>query len=189
VKHCPNPDCVHLAETGRAGEFRDSIEKCSDCGAVLAGGPPPEVEPGRLAWSRVEVPADPHLLRQARAALETAGIPSVTQKAGKTGHMLGGEALAMELFVPEHLAQEAAVTLERALHAPVPLPDDDDLEFVGEDDAPISAEADAGDPGCPRCAADSVTRAPEPVAERRGLLSRLLRPGRDWQCLACGHRW
>ncbi len=203
MKHCPNADCVHLAETGRAGEFRDEILRCSDCGAELAAGPPPEAERGRLAWSRLETPLDAHALRLARAALESAGIPSVTQQAGKTGRMLTPGAPAEDLYVPEHLAADAALVLEQALHDPVPLPDDEDLEFVGEDEMPIAGDGDtpaagdgevpmaSGEPAaaCPRCGSASITRSPEPVGERRGLLARLLRSPRTWHCLACTHRW
>ncbi len=210
MKHCPNADCVHLAETGRAGEFRDEILRCSDCGAELAAGPPPEAERGRLAWSRLETPLDAHALRLARAALESAGIPSVTQQAGKTGRMLTPGAPAEDLYVPEHLAADAALVLEQALHDPVPLPDDEDLEFVGEDERPIEGDdatrAGSGDAAvsseaapsmaggapaaaCPRCGSACITRSPEPVGERRGLLARLLRSPRTWHCLACTHRW
>ncbi len=39
MKHCPNQQCPHLQAHGIASEYRDEIEKCSECGTPLVDGP------------------------------------------------------------------------------------------------------------------------------------------------------
>jgi hypothetical protein len=38
MKYCPNPACPHLLDTGKAAEFLDEIQACSDCGTRLEWG-------------------------------------------------------------------------------------------------------------------------------------------------------
>lgn len=46
MKHCPGEGCEHRISFGRAAEFLDSVEVCSDCGSLLRDGEaPPEAEP------------------------------------------------------------------------------------------------------------------------------------------------
>lgn len=41
MPHCPNPDCRHLARTGKPAEYREGTDRCGDCGTALAAGAPP----------------------------------------------------------------------------------------------------------------------------------------------------
>ncbi|MFN8486747.1 MAG: hypothetical protein U0350_04090 [Caldilineaceae bacterium] len=45
MKHCPNPDCPFLHQYKMVAEFRDEVNTCPDCGAPLAPGEAPEIEP------------------------------------------------------------------------------------------------------------------------------------------------
>lgn len=38
--YCPNPDCPHLRCTGSPAEFREGIQRCSDCHTGLTQEPP-----------------------------------------------------------------------------------------------------------------------------------------------------
>lgn len=38
MKHCPNPECPHLLDTGLPAEFLGEIQVCSDCGTRLEWG-------------------------------------------------------------------------------------------------------------------------------------------------------
>ena len=141
MKHCPNPECSHLDETGRAGEYRDDIERCSDCGADLAGGAPPEIDrPGQLRWEGiVEVP-DPHAAHLVKSALAMEGIPSELRPLGKGGgSIVPGQAVKAEVIVPDHLADAAREVLAARSGAPVTLPEGDDLEFVDADGMPLES--------------------------------------------------
>lgn len=53
MRHCPNPDCPHLALTGRVAELRDDIELCPDCGQPTSWGPPPDESRNSRAESPV----------------------------------------------------------------------------------------------------------------------------------------
>ena len=145
MKHCPNQDCQHLAETGRAGEFRDDIAQCSDCGTDLAPGEAPEVEPpGQIQWVAMMVVADPHSAHLAKTALAMEGIPSELRPIRRDGEgMVPGRPGAAELIVPEHMAEAAKNVLAERSAEPVPLPDDEDLEFLDADGAAMGVEFDA----------------------------------------------
>ena len=142
MKHCPNPDCSHLAETGRAGEYRDVIAVCSDCGVALAPGEPPEIErPGQLRWTAVEVVPDPHAAHLVKSALAMEGIPSELRRVRADGEALTpGRPTAAEVMVPEHLAEAAIEILRGRPAEPVGLPDDENLEFVDAGGARIEME-------------------------------------------------
>ena len=40
MPYCPNPDCSHLQRTQSPAEFRNGIERCSDCNTPLTPQPP-----------------------------------------------------------------------------------------------------------------------------------------------------
>jgi len=42
LKHCPNSGCLYREETGKPAEFRDEIERCTDCDTPLVSGPAPD---------------------------------------------------------------------------------------------------------------------------------------------------
>lgn len=138
-------DCNHLAETGRAGEFRDDIAQCSDCGTDLAPGEPPEMEgPDQIKWVPMMVVADPHAAHLAKTALAMEGIPSELRPIRRDGEgMVPGRPAAAELIVPEHMAETAENVLAERSAEPVPLPDDEDLEFLDADGAALGMEIDA----------------------------------------------
>jgi hypothetical protein len=60
VRRCPDPDCRHRIEHGRAAEYQDDVERCPECGARLTDEEPtPQVVerrpvPRRL-WLRLLV--------------------------------------------------------------------------------------------------------------------------------------
>ncbi len=78
MKHCPNPQCDHLARHGFTSEFLDEIAVCSDCGMALAHGESREVGPGPPIFRelvtiyRVGDTLRAHLLK---GVLEDQGIP------------------------------------------------------------------------------------------------------------------
>jgi hypothetical protein len=148
MKHCPNPECSHLEETGRAGEYREDIERCSDCGTDLAPGEPPEIDrPGQLRWEGiVEVP-DPHAAHLVKSALAMEGIPSELRPLGKGGgSIVPGQAVKAEVIVPDHLADAAREVLSARSGTPVALPEGEDLEFVDVDGNPLESLEDDGLP-------------------------------------------
>jgi len=49
MKICPNPDCPLAKKHGRPGEYVDTAEVCSDCGAALVEAPPEPPQPPRPA--------------------------------------------------------------------------------------------------------------------------------------------
>ena len=139
MKHCPNPECSHLDETGRAGEYRDDIVRCSDCGSDLAAGEPPEIDrPGQLRWEAiVEVP-DPHAAHLVKSALAMEGIPCELRPVGKSsGSLVPGQAAKAEVIVPDHMAAAAREILKARSGAPVALPEGEDLEFVDAEGMPL----------------------------------------------------
>lgn len=142
MKHCPNPDCSHLADTGRAGEYRDEAVTCSDCRTDLAPGEPPEIEqPGQLRWTAVMEVPDPHAAHLARSALAMEGIPSELRRAAKdTDGLVPGTPAGAEVIVPDHLADAARKALEARSAEPVELPDDENLEFIDADGAQVELE-------------------------------------------------
>jgi hypothetical protein len=75
---CPNPDCPHREETGRAAEFRAGIERCSDCGTALVDEDPFAAEAARSARhiEMVELTelTEPALAATLAAMLDEAGI-------------------------------------------------------------------------------------------------------------------
>lgn len=148
MKHCPNPDCPHLADTRRAGEYRDEAVTCSDCGRDLVPGEPPEIEqPGRLQWTTVLIVPDPHAAHLARAALAMEGIPSELRRTAKaTDSLVAGTPSSAEVIVPDHFADAAKEALEARSAAPVELPDDEDLEFIDADGRRIEWESTEDDP-------------------------------------------
>ena len=78
MKYCPNSDCPHRFETGRPAEFRDGVERCTDCGTELEAGPAPNPVPRRddpgatpVTIARFTNDFSAHV---ARAHLESAGL-------------------------------------------------------------------------------------------------------------------
>jgi hypothetical protein len=82
-KHCPNPRCPDLRETGKHGEFLPHVTTCPRCGHVLADSPLADGAGGCPTISPDEplltVLATPHRsgAAMARGILEGAGIPFV----------------------------------------------------------------------------------------------------------------
>ncbi|MCZ6747224.1 MAG: DUF2007 domain-containing protein [Acidobacteria bacterium] len=206
MKHCPNPECMHLEETGRAGEFRDDIVTCSDCGTTLAGGEPPEMDlRGQMRWTAIAEVPDPHAAHLVKSALAMEGIASeLRRKTGGSQGIVPGKPAAAEVIVPDHMAEAARKVLEERPDAPVALPDDDDLEFLDEDGNRIEVDAEEEspsaltDPGasnedwptCPRCKTASVTHlAPDAPEAIRGFFKRVFSSRPRWTCLACRHQW
>jgi len=120
MKHCPNQDCEHLARYGRASEFLDVVEVCSDCGAFLVVGeppPPPQLEYQELATvyetnDRVQA----HLIR---SVLEDAGVPAHVSGDALQGAL--GEIpvtmLAVRVQVPlEHADRARKIALDAEGH-------------------------------------------------------------------------
>lgn len=206
MKHCPNPECVHLEETGRAGEFRDDIVLCSDCRTTLAEGEPPEMnlhEP--MQWTAIAQVPDPHAAHLVKSALAMEGIPSeLRRKAEASQGIVAGKPAAAEVIVPGHMAEAARKVLEERPDAPVALPEDDDLEFHDEDgnrielEAPeesVSPAAHAGSgeedrPTCPHCETASVTQlTPDMPVATQSFFKRIFAGPPRWTCLACRHQW
>ncbi len=206
MKHCPDPECVHLKETGRAGEFRDDIVACSDCGTTLVEGEPPEINlHGQMSWTAIAEVPDPHAAHLVKSALAMEGIPSELRRSSKGAEgIVAGKPAAAEVIVPDHMAEAARKVLDERPDAPVALPEDDDLEFHDEEGNPIEVDAEeepssaiAGSgtgtedwPTCPRCKTASVTHlAPDAPAATRGFLKRVFSSRPRWTCLACRHQW
>lgn len=83
MPHCPNPECRHRKHTGKPAEYRVGVERCGDCGAVLAPGAPQRRAGPRPGW--------PAALVQ-RLAI-TAGALLLVWMAQKIPHpLLDGEA-------------------------------------------------------------------------------------------------
>ncbi len=40
MKYCPSPTCPYAAKFGRAAEFVDGVEACTECGSALGASPP-----------------------------------------------------------------------------------------------------------------------------------------------------
>lgn len=118
MKHCPNQDCDHLARHGRASEFLDAVQVCSDCGAPLEAGeapPPPQLEYQELAT--VYETSDRVRAHLIRSVLEDAGIPAHVSGDALQGALgeIPVNMLAMRVQVPyEHaeLAREIALETE-----------------------------------------------------------------------------
>ncbi|MFQ5668998.1 MAG: hypothetical protein ACE5HD_00600 [Acidobacteriota bacterium] len=196
MKHCPNPECSFLAETGQAGEYRDEISVCSDCGAALEPGRPPRVDQkAGPRWTGVLVATDPHAVHLARSFLAREGIPSEVRPTRKESELLlPGQAAGAEIIVPSPLAEAARDLLENQPLEPVQLPDHEDLEFIDADSGtPLENEPggeESHPPPCPHCSSSSVERTPpgSPV-EPRGFLKRLFSPPPRWICRECRHLW
>ncbi len=206
MKHCPNLECTHLEETGRAGEFREDIVTCSDCGTTLAAGEPPEMDlHGPTRWVAIAQVPDPHAAHLVKSALAMEGIPSeLRRKAEASQGLVAGKPSAAEVIVLDHMAEAARKVLDERPAAPVALPEDEDLEFLDEDGNPIEVEAEGEPssavaeietgtenwPNCPRCKTASVTHlVPGAPAATRGFLKRVFSSPPRWTCLACRHQW
>lgn len=75
MKHCPNPDCASFERSGRAAEFVDAIETCSDCGARLEPGEAPEASrPEYLELVTVYETSDQPRAHLIRGLLAESGI-------------------------------------------------------------------------------------------------------------------
>jgi hypothetical protein len=142
MKHCPNSECSHLEETGRAGEYRDDIAQCSDCGTALAAGEPPEMDrPGQVRWEAIMEVPDQHMAHLVKSALAMEGIHSELRPVGKSGgSLVPGQQGKAEVIVPDHLAAAAREIISARSGAPVPLPEGEDLEFVDADGMPLAHE-------------------------------------------------
>ena len=162
MKHCPNSECSHLDETGRAGEYRDDIQRCSDCGSDLAAGAPPEIErPGQLRWEAVVEVPDQHAAHLVKSALAMEGIPCELRPVGKGGgSLVPGQPVKAEVIVPDHMADAAREVLSARSGAPVALPEGDDLEFVDADGMPLEDTED--DPLPPDPLPPGADRTAEP---------------------------
>lgn len=77
MKFCPNGECPHLARFARIGEFLDSVDLCSDCGAPLEEGeaPPAMVTEYRELTTICET-SDLVRANILRSVLSAAGIPA-----------------------------------------------------------------------------------------------------------------
>jgi len=207
MKHCPNDECPYLEETGRAGEYRDEIVRCSDCGSELVDGESPAAaRPGPLRWVAVAEVPDAHAAHLARSALAMEGIPCELRPLRRDGgSLVPGQPGKAELIVPDGYAEAARETLAGRSGGPVALPDGDDLEFVDAEGMPLAttefedhearredhAEPAAGEtwPDCPRCGSSGVTHLPPEDPGSSGLLRRLFGKRARWSCLACQHTW
>ena len=80
MKHCPNPDCPHLLDTGLPAEFLEEIQVCSDCGTRLNWGEAseaviPEPEPEAVVpWVTVATFTSALEAAVAKGRLEAEGI-------------------------------------------------------------------------------------------------------------------
>ncbi|MFQ5719254.1 MAG: hypothetical protein ACE5IK_06870 [Acidobacteriota bacterium] len=164
MKHCPNPECSFRKDTGRAGEYRDDISVCTDCGASLALGEPPAVPATThdVRWVGVRLASDAHEVHLATSALAREGIPAQTRgvAAESAGVVLGQPSMA-EIIVPAPFAEAAAQILETHLTEAVPLPEGEDLEFVDAEGVPIDIEEDLARDSPDAPAAESFPAAPE----------------------------
>lgn len=74
---CPNPDCPHRQETGHAAEFRDGVERCSDCDTALVAadaGAVAEAEAESIEMAVLTTLSEPASATLVRALLDEAGI-------------------------------------------------------------------------------------------------------------------
>ena len=83
MKYCPNLECPHRVDVGKAAEFLDEVEACSDCGARLewrieseAPIPGPGAE-AAITWVDVGVFSDRYQAQFAKGRLEAEGIEAV----------------------------------------------------------------------------------------------------------------
>jgi len=82
---CPNPECPHRQETGHAAEFRDDVERCSDCGTPLVAADPAavaEAEAESIEMAVLTTLTEPAEAAIVRALLDEAGIRYETEGEG-----------------------------------------------------------------------------------------------------------
>lgn len=110
MKHCPNPDCSHLATTGFAAEFLDSIEICAKCGSRLFHGEAPAtLRPTYRELETVYETADRIQAHLFRSLLEQDEIP-----AHVAGEPLQGALGELPPTMPSMRVQVAPEHVERA---------------------------------------------------------------------------
>ncbi len=114
IRHCANPDCAGLARDGVVAEFRDTVELCLDCGAVLAPGErPPAPDPERgvefLELVTIFIASDLSQGQVVASTIDAAGIPVFVK-----GELLQG---AVGELPPAVGQVEVQVPIERAQNA------------------------------------------------------------------------
>jgi len=103
------PDCF--------SEYREGVERCSDCGAELLPGSPPEADNEAVPLVRLCSRSDPNEAEVIQANLAESGILAVVRRHGPISGELGRVTDGMTedyaiVMVPEDQVDEAQKILE-----------------------------------------------------------------------------